>query len=436
MEKEVLEGYWERMRAQFASKAQIQALADLKQNMLTPGAGIRINNDVISSEPITEELVQIGITSNVAGVSVSGLTVNAYYNGSTEVSGTATTDVDGNALLRVPTGYTYRLEFPVIAGCEVIADIEKTASLVWRGVNVQYTTGLEQVEVYLRKQLTSSTEAVAGQTVSVTTGGTTTTYTTDSDGKVTFGVTIGDSYTVSAPKLRDWYVSRGEYTRTFVAAYESRGVEYTYKAYDSGLKVVDREGNEYTTEQFAAAIEAGTKAPNDAYLVKVATDALVSGSGCFAVRIDDIVNRGGGATWSGNNTLFNDIPANGNNSGNALYYNGLRASELIQAEGDTRNISTPAVDACLSQSITFGSVEHKGFLGAIGQWSVLWANRTAVDAIIALTRPNATNSLSNYTTQKWTSTQYSANYAWRWASSADNYTSKTFSYAVVPFFAY
>jgi hypothetical protein len=148
---------------------------------------------------------------------------------------------------------------------------------------------------------------------------------------------------------------------------------------------------------------------------------------------------GANATWNPDNVLFNSIPVNGNSASQPYYYDGMTASGLIQKEGDERGLQTPAVDKCLAMTQTIGEGENeqtlKGFLGSVGQWNILWANRVEIDNILTSTRPEGTYLLSTLTTYKWTSTQNSASGAWSWTRVADN-NGKTNSYTVVPFFAF
>ena len=131
---------------------------------------------------------------------------------------------------------------------------------------------------------------------------------------------------------------------------------------------------------------------------------------------------------------FNSVPLNGNAATALYYYDGLTASRKIQAEGDERNIGTPAVDACLELSVTTGETTHQGFLGSTGQWAQLWANIGAFDSIMDYVRPLGSR-LAVHTEQKWTCTQVSAFNAYYWGTAANN-GGKVNSYVVLPFFAY
>ena len=386
------------------------------------------------------EDVFIVVTTDVQGVSVSGLVINAYYNGSTAVSASVTTDAQGMASLQVPNGYQYKLVFPDIAGCKSIEPIVHTATVAQRSIEVEYVEQpqlVEAVTVELSQILMDVYTPLSGKTVSVTSGGTTTTYTTDAQGKVQFEIAIGTQYTVTAPQIEDKYIRTGGYTRTYVAERSVRVLNFIYRTYDSGLFVVASDGAEYALNDWETAVAGGTRQNSEAKLIKVATAALIQAGGVFYFDIDDMRNKNyEKKTWESQNILLSSIPQNGNSASSNYYYDGYTASTKIQEECTERGLQCAATSHCLEQQYTgISGATLKGFLGSIGQWQVMWSARIEIDEILQSVRPNGTYLLSGFTDQKWSSTQYSADFAWNWASAAD-YTSKSRSYFVVPFFAY
>ena len=386
------------------------------------------------------EDVFIVVTTDVQGVSVSGLVINAYYNGSTAVSASVTTDAQGMASLQVPNGYQYKLVFPDIAGCKSIEPIVHTATVAQRSIEVEYVEQpqlVEAVTVELSQILMDVYTPLSGKTVSVTSGGTTTTYTTDAQGKVQFEIAIGTQYTVTAPQIEDKYIRTGGYTRTYVAERSVRVLNFIYRTYDSGLFVVASDGAEYALNDWETAVAGGTRQNSEAKLIKVATAALIQAGGVFYFDIDDMRNKNyEKKTWESQNILLSSIPQNGNSASSNYYYDGYTASTKIQEECTERGLQCAATSHCLEQQYTgISGATLKGFLGSIGQWQVMWSARIEIDEILQSVRPNGTYLLSGFTDQKWSSTQNSANYAWNWTSAA-SYNFKNCSDFVVPFFAY
>lgn len=381
-----------------------------------------------------KETVLIKMSSKVSGVTVEGKVISAYYNGSSEVSATATVNADGIARFEIPFGTQYRLSFPQETGTEHIDDYESTALVIWKGVDVVYQQRYEVAEVTVQQKVNGVISPCEGIDVTIVSDGVTQVITTNSEGKATTSVMYGHSYTVSIGHRIGYYIK--EYSQTFTAGYPVRGIQFEYEHYDTGLRIVCTDGVEYTMEDFADAVDAGTRDISEATVILVKTDELITEGGIFGFEIDSMAHRRYGTQqWCTQNTQFNNIPLNGNTPSAQYYYDGLGATRAIVQEGIDRSLSTPAATLCLSAKITLGSVEHQGFLGSVGQWTILWENRLAVDAILDLVRPETTYRLSNYTANKWTSTQYYANNAWGWTSSA-NTNNKNSSYYVVPFFAF
>ena len=403
---------------------------------ITDRDGTQKSVDLLST---TDSILKVFVVSDVSGVDVSGLTINAYYNGSSAISETIVTNENGTADFIVPAGTSYKLTFPIINGCEVIEDIEGVALSVWEAVQVVYRDRKEEVTVHVTNVKDGVTSDFEGVNITVSIDGVNTVYTTDSSGVATFQVLYGKEYTVQAPKISKWYMKAGDYVRTYTAAYTSRGVDFIYKEWLTGLYFLDSGGTQYTSEEMQALIDSGAVRVQDVRYILCTNTTLQNydNNGQFFVDVDMIMMRGAPMQWATSAVTFNSIPLNGNGASAAYYYDGYTASKNVQEEGDNRGIGTPAVDACLQRSVTLGNETYQGFLGAVGQWTELWANRAAFDEMLLMIRPEATSSqlLSTYTSSKWTVTQYNAASSWYWTTAPCNYI-KTNSYAVVPFFAF
>jgi hypothetical protein len=432
-----------------AGQAEQAAQAAENVNAELNGSVITVTNRQGTSRSIDlmdthEERVQIVVTSDVTGVSVAGLVINVYLNGSPTPSTSVTTDANGMAAIAIPEDYSYKLTFPDIAGCKTPSPVTHVASINQRSVEVEYveynpvTEGM-QLKVFVADAQATGYAGVGVPNVDVdfTIEGVTETLTTGQDGKVQKIIPYGQSVQVEVP-IREGKTLAGSKTRTFVASQASKYAEFVYTTTSAGLFIVTDDGQEYTEEEFENALEQETVTAQDAKLLKVVTEELSSNNGVFYLSLDDLATRSNlpSKQWAASAVQFFDIPLNGNNASQPYYYDGRTASALIQDEGDRRNINTPAVDETLARTFTLGSGGTlKGFLGSVGQWAILWENRFLVDNILTTTRPSAAYNFSTFHTNKWTSTQSSANDAWNWTSSAySNY--KLTSFVVVPFFAF
>lgn len=170
--------------------------------------------------------------------------------------------------------------------------------------------------------------------------------------------------------------------------------------------------------------------------MKIATATLATNHGIFAIDIDEICdgNTLVKKTWSNpNNLAMETIPLNGNSTSAQFYYDGKSASALIQSEGDSRIIDTPAVDEAMNRTVTINGQTINGFLGSVGQYSVLQQNMSEIDGILHVVRPSATRYMSNITDNKWTTTQGSAGSSYYWSTVATN-AGKYGSAVVLPFY--
>jgi len=390
------------------------------------------------------EVIKVILADKTGEQNLQGLPVRLYLwddeNDAWVLSETKTADTYGIAVFSVEYGVLYKITFTQVTGCEVIADVEHRAALIWRAVEATYKLpdAGEILTVVTHSLSGSAYTPLAGVTVSVSYGSVVKSKQTDAQGQAEFTIPTGQQYTVSTTPIDGLYARYNKYSEKHTASQTRRTQTFTYTPCETGFFLIDGQGRQYNIDEWRDAVTAGTVEAADAKLVKISTEALASHGGVFAIDIDMIAYGTGqpaNQTWAASNVKFNSIPENGNNTSANYYYDGYTASQLIKQEGAERSIATPAVTAAMAKSVTVGDETLPGFLGSIAQWSTLWQNRAEIDALIEEVRPDHTNSISARTTQKWTSTQYIANNAWYWTSSASN-NNKNNSYAVVPFFAY
>lgn len=400
--------------------------------------------DGVLSGIVVEEKVNIVVTSEVEGFNAEGLVINVYYNNSPNVSTTVTLDENGRGVLAVPHDYKYKMVFPSINGYKDPAPVIHYSTLTQRSVEIEYSepdeysAGMQLTVFAAKANKTGRTgTAVPDLDINVTIGGTTTVYTTGSNGRILVVIPNGETATVEVPIL-EGYEMRGPRSRTFSATQASKYVQFMYYVAESGIKIVTGDGTEYSEEDFEEAVENNEVSTSDAKLIKISTASLITANSIFYVSIDNLATRSGftSKTWAGTRIKFYDIPDEGNSITAAYYYDGRTASGLIQDEGDRRTISTPAVDEALSKTFALDNDTLYGFLGSVGQWSILWENRYQVDTILSLTRPSANYNFSTYIARKWTSTQGTGDgFSYDWGDQA--YRNGTLdSFAVIPFFAF
>lgn len=369
-----------------------------------------------------KEQVVVSCSTEAQGVSMAGLTLMVYLNGSTTEAEEYTTDSHGMATFRIPVGYTYRIVYPSVAGVVTPAPETHTASVGQRSVEVRYDVPpAPQVEV-LAVNFQKWGENTGGYTpyqgqARITIGGTATTYTADEDGVITVNIPLGTAYTLDIIKPEGLHIMGGSYHKSLVAEQSSRVEVVRLSEYLSGILLTDEEGNDYTFDQFQSLVEQGVLAKGDAKYIHLCTDALLqhavvegTDSTCY-VSIYEIGKRkyhdtdGNFANmqWCNNNIQFSSIP------NNVYQYDGKYRTAQIVAEGIERGYATPAATRLSGMSYTFtnsSATVITGFLASRGQWDALWNNRTYIDEMLDYVFDGAEHlTLSSFTTNKWASDQ-------------------------------
>lgn len=386
----------------------------------------------------TDEEVTVTIASSVESIKVADIKINVFLNnGKTPQS--YTTNAEGKATFTIDRGNYYQVVFPEYSNAQPIAPQGYTAVLGSRNINVEYLPydedSMEKVIITATKYVENVGTAWEGIPVIVTVDRKATTYQTDAKGQVTVFVPYKKEYTVRIDNQDGYNVSFNKNSRTNTANVPQRLIDYRFYQFKAGIFVVDANKNEYYIEDWVAA----GKNADDAVAIKVADASLSINHGTFCIRTSDIKNVSQlvSKQWCTQNLQFDSIALNGNNVKDANYYNGESSSYLIRQEAQERSLSVPAFDYAYDQIFTIGGEELHGFLMSIGQEYVHVANIGIIRQVLeTLYGEEVATNYYNFVMKKnrWTSTQFSAKYAWYYSSSADNYI-KSLSYVVLPVYA-
>ena len=386
-----------------------------------------------------DETCEVTLTTKAAGVDVSGLTLNVYVNGAT-IAEKYTTDASGKASFIVKHGSYYKIEYPQLANCDAIPSATYVAVLKIRSVSVEYKEyteedKMETITVIVRKYSDADTYAAFPDVpVSVKIGtADAETMTTDTDGKITFKVARGTSFTVTADKYDGYYVHNDMYSHTYTAEESYRYIHYNYHAFRTGVFIVHSDGSKYTSDEWT---EKGF-IQSEAVGVSVVTAELVQRDTVFTLDIGALHSWSyPSKQWCEQNVQFYDITLNGSSAtGNPNYYDGKTESELVLQEAEERTLTCPAFEYAKSQTLTVGGATLSGFLGSVGQHYMLWNNRSLVDeCLTAVFGDSVDVSTKMANNRRWTSTQGSATGSWNFFSSPNGY-SKSSSFLALPFYA-
>lgn len=364
-----------------------------------------------------EERVNITMTTSVAGVSVKGVAVNVFLNDASTFT-KYTTDADGKVSFAIPRGTMYRIAFQELKGCDPLPSLVYTAALRVRDINVEYKPVSDEkasVIVTVDKAEDGKVSPFSGVALTCAiSGGDTITTETDSDGKVTFRVPYNKKYKITAAQKDGYYAFRGVYEKDNVADVAEHNIYFHYYPTTSGVFILDATGAQYTADEWQAA----GKTTEEAVLVKLVTQNLANGNNCFGFSPAALQAGYPNKQWCTQNTQFNNIPLNGNDVKDALYYDGLKSSKLVREEAEERGLSIPLFTYAYEQMVDLADVQLHGFILTVGQMTEANVNKTLVDEVVKMLHGGNAKLFSALFSQgKWTSTQRSAASAWVFSSS-------------------
>lgn len=381
-----------------------------------------------------EERVNITMTTSVAGVSVKGVAVNVFLNGASAFT-KYTTDADGKVSFTIPRGTMYRIAFQELKGCDPLPSLTYTAALRVRDINVEYKPVSDEkasVIVTVDKAEDGKVSPFSGVTLTCAiTNGDTITTETDSEGKVTFRVPYNKKYKITAAQKDGYYAFRGVYEKNNVADMEEHNIYLHFYPTTSGVFILDATGAQYTADEW----QASGKTAEEAVLIKLVTQNLANGNNCFGFSPAALQAGYPNKQWCTQNVQFNNIPLNGNNVNDALYYNGLKSSKLVREEAEERGLSVPLFTYAYEQTVNLADAQLHGFILTIGQMTEANVNKTLVDEVVKMLHGSNAKLFSVlFTEHKWTSTQNDAANAWKFRDNPyKNYRSN--SYMALPVFA-
>ena len=381
-----------------------------------------------------EEKVNISISTSVEGVSIKGVVVNVFLNGAT-TSTKYTSDAEGKISFAIPRGTIYKVSFQELKNCDPLPSLTYTAALRVRDINVEYKAlsgETASVVVTIDKAENGAVTPLQGVPVTceVTNGDTITTE-TGKNGKVTFSIPWGKTYKITAGKPEGYYAFRGIYEKNNVADVAEHNLYYHFYPITSGVFILDTAGAQYTLDEW----QQSGKTEGDAALVKITTQNLAGHNSSVGFSPSALQAGYPSKQWCTQNVLFNNIPTNGNNKNDALYYDGYKSSKLIREEAQERGLTIPAFSYAYECTVEMAGETLHGYIASIGQMAEMNINRTVVDNVIkALYGDRAKLFSSLFVDAKWTSTQSNATSAWYCSSSAND-GNKSNSAVVLPVYA-
>lgn len=339
----------------------------------------------------------------------------------------------GKCDFKVPAGEQYLVVFPHLDGyAEPIAE-HFTAVGGDKNVHYAYRTNerVERVIVVARNDAGQDISALIGQEVTLKTeSGYETAAVFGDDLKATLEVAYGENYAVHVPTVEGWHPHKSIFSGT--ADRPERYYIVHYISAGAGAYGIDENGRYYTEEEITQL--------EDKSIIKYIgyTDSELESAdrgdgniGCgFMFEIPVTTSS---KAWATQNVQFDPALLPNLNSAQAKKdFKSAHNTQLMHDLAEDLDISSPAADYALAYKVMVGGKELTSVIPAGGIWNKIIANWTIINAIsIAAGRGTLPFKAGFW----WSSSQYSANYAWFFLdNSLGSLTSKRYEGSVARFF--
>ena len=332
----------------------------------------------------TDEVVTLTVATAVDSIDVSGIKIKVYFNHDTKSPLQLTTNAEGMATFIAKRGEYYEVKLPEYGYAQPIAPIGFTATLPGREISVTYMPydkdSSEEVAITVVRYPDGKYTAWANKEVKCTYDGNTSSFLTDSKGKVTIYVPLNKTYTITVDDEDGYMVYMKKNRMTYTAELSYREVSFDLYQYSTGLFCLTSDGMAYSIDEFMAT----GKDSSEVVAFKWVDYNLITHKGTFAFRTSDLRNAAGLTTtkWSSEPINFPSIPASGYNMDKAYFYNGRDATTLIRQDAITLNVTADAADAAYGQTLVIGGETLHGFLPGGGQVDAFIDNMTLLRDIM------------------------------------------------------
>lgn len=391
-------------------------------------------------------------------ITISGLpdlgnkTIVVYVEGEPSPRNLTTNSL-GQAQTMIKKGLTYKV-YPQSYGSYVVQNyLDVKAALNQRYINIPYLLGGQPETCTVVVNITTS--GVGGSIADFTNKGITIlnqsnqsvlTSTIGSNGKAIFdNVTKYTSYTINSTSVTPGGTStyRKPANSTILTNFEPTIVNIDYKRTDHGIFLVS---STEETELTDISINTLTTDMKSTYpYIHVCTEALANAGCDYYVRCRDLTSERLAAEsttkqWATSNVSTPNVSYNTTNE-----YNGRKQTYYMLYDSIDLGISSPAALLVYNQTIEINNNIAYGFLGTRPQMSIIYENTGNRNLIKSALGKLGYSSINFYTTNTWSSTQYTNNsgYAFYWNGGGlswknNNATTnaKDKSYLVVPFFTF
>ena len=386
----------------------------------------------------TDEVVTLTVATAVDSIDVSGIKIKVYFNHDTKSPLQLTTNAEGMATFIAKRGEYYEVKLPEYGYAQPIAPIGFTATLPGREISVTYMPydkdSSEEVAVTVVRYPDGKYTAWANKEVKCTYDGNTSSFLTDSKGKVTIYVPLNKTYTITVDDEDGYMVYMKKNQMTYTAELSYREVSFALYQYSTGLFCLTSDGMAYSIDEFMAT----GKDSSEVVAFKWVDYNLITHKGTFAFRTSDLRNAAGLTTtkWSSESINFPSIPSSGYNQNTAYFYNGQDATTLIRQDAITLNVTADAADVAYGQALVIGGETLHGFLPGGGQVNAFIDNMTLLrDIMTRLYGKDVSDDFYVNFKPCWSCIQHATSNGLFFTNKTTNFSSKSAKLSVLPAFS-
>lgn len=386
----------------------------------------------------TDEVVTLTVATAVDSIDVSGIKIKVYFNHDTKSPLQLTTNAEGMATFIAKRGEYYEVKLPEYGYAQPIAPIGFTATLPGREISVTYMPydkdSSEEVAVTVVRYPDGKYTAWANKEVKCTYDGNTSSFLTDSKGKVTIYVPLNKTYTITVDDEDGYMVYMKKNRMTYTAELSYREVSFALYQYSTGLFCLTSDGMAYSIDEFMAT----GKDSSEVVAFKWVDYNLITHKGTFAFRTSDLRNAAGLTTtkWSSEAINFPSIPSSGYDQNKAYFYNGQDATTLIRQDAITLNVTADAADVAYGQALVIGGETLHGFLPGGGQANAFIDNMTLLrDIMTRLYGKDVSDDFYVNFKPCWSCIQHATSNGLFFTNKTTNFSSKSAKLSVLPAFS-
>ena len=367
-----------------------------------------------------QEATIIGISSADEQMEVSGISV-IIQNITKGTTQTLETGDDGTISLLLDKGDVIDITAAQQSGYQKPGTVRHKATMNKAYVYIVYQTQPDICTITAMLKTEHGNVIGVGDTIGLTLDDNTTILATvDENGTAVFeNVPYGHTGSIRVIKHAGFTTPAPQ---TVDTSHSTITLDFVYVASGVGILMVREDGSESPLEDWAEG--------DTLVAIHVNTEDLLDNNADYYIKPECLADTwfvsANNKQWATQNVNFPNVPAD-----SATDYNGEGNTAAMLADAADLEISSPAASFAVAQSFTLGGHTAIGFIGTKRQMNPIFENKDLIYSMLTL----GGFTPAYYNKNIWTSTQYSATFAWYWGSGDWNISYKNNSNAVVPFFA-